>query len=118
MADILSREAILAVRLRHEVVEVPEWGGSVYVWELPAIRKFDLRPQEGEDPNAAAARLVAACVGDEQGPASMAVENLGSAYSRLAVVALRLNVASAEAAEDVRKNSQGEPTGASPTGSP
>jgi hypothetical protein len=119
MADILTRDAILAVRLRHEDVEVPEWGGTVRVWELSALRKLDFRPAKGESPEGAMVRLVAACVGDEHGPADLPVDRLSSgALQKLAAVAARINIATAEAREDLRGNSSGGPSGSLPSGSP
>jgi hypothetical protein len=119
MANILSRDAILGRRHRYEDVEVPEWDGVVRVWELSALRKLELRPAEGESPEASTARFVAACVGDESGPVDLPIENLtGPVFTRLVGAAMGLNVASVKAAEDLRKNLPGGPTGDSPTGSP
>jgi hypothetical protein len=117
MADILSRQAILAARLRHEDVEVPEWGGTVRVWEVSALRKAEILEESGST-REGAFRLLAACVGDESGPVGMSVDALGSVAERLMPVVMRLNSASVAALEEARKNSEGEPISSSPIGSP
>jgi hypothetical protein len=127
MAHILSRDAILAVRLRHEDVDVPELGGSIRVWEISAKRRLDVieSARAGERATHERGALVAAAsIGDESGPFSpswTAEEVLSltlKSVNRLVVVAAKLNVTSKGAAEEQMGNSEGEPTGASPTGSP
>jgi hypothetical protein len=127
MAHILSRDSILAVRLRHEDVEVPEVGGAVRVWEMSALRRLSMVEAAQKEERSVLERgavLAATCVGDESGPFSppwTAEEVLSltlKSVNRLCEVAARLNVTSKEAAEEQRGNSEGEPTGASPTDSP
>jgi hypothetical protein len=111
MSNILTREAILAVRLRHEDVEVPALGGIVRVWELSAKQRGEcIERGEGLSDAERGANLAAACLGGEAGPFNpplSAAELLAlpsSAYMRLLAVMSRLNVTSAAAAEEQRGN--------------
>jgi len=50
MSEFLTREQILAARLKMEEVEVPEWGGKVWVREMTAAERFAHgEPLPGED---------------------------------------------------------------------
>ncbi len=65
----LTRDAILSRRLRTERVDVPEWGGYVYVREL-TIAEVDALGREikgGEVPLDMRARIVRMAVVDEGG---------------------------------------------------
>jgi hypothetical protein len=110
---LLKREEVLAARLRHEDVRVPEWGGDVRVHELSAAQRVELETVL-EDPglkaDAKLAALVRAAVGDETGPFDPPIdlEDLrkkgAAAVTRLYRVALRLNALSKGAAEERRGN--------------
>lgn len=113
----LSREAILgAVDLKTEVVEVPEWNGSVILavmsgaardaWEAALVGP-------GGKVNTAniRARLVAACAVDEHGNRLFSdadAEALGAksaaALERCAKVAQRLNKLTEADLEDAKKD--------------
>jgi hypothetical protein len=101
---MLSREQILGADDRkREVVEVPEWGGSVTVMSMSGTAKdaFEasiVRENGVTDLTNMRARLVAACVVDEQGiplfsqADIVALGNKDAApLSRIATVAQRLN---------------------------
>jgi hypothetical protein len=110
---LLKREEVLAARLRHEDVSVPEWGGDVRVHELSAAQRVELETVL-EDPglpaDAKLASLVRATVGDELGPfdppidlADLRKKSAGAVH-RLYRVALRLNALSKASAEERRGN--------------
>lgn len=107
----LKREEILAARLRHEDVEVPEWGGTVRIWEMSGAERLAFEEAFREAPAVERlAHLVRACAGDEAGrfdPPLDVAELQGkssTAILRLHAVAMRLSVLSQQAAEDVRGN--------------
>lgn len=114
---LLTREAILAASdLKRELVEVPEWGGDVYIstmtgadrnaWEQSLV-------QGGGRVNLsnATARLVAACVTDENGQRLFSdadAEALGkksaAALERCSKVAQRLNGLTSTELEQAKGN--------------
>lgn len=121
---------------KKELVEVPEWGGSVYVRNMTAKERDDfdasLRAEaetspagnKGEGDNLRA-RLAAATCCDEAGKLLFTladVELLGqksaSALNRLFQVALRLNPSGNAAVEDAKKNSTETGSGDSASDSP
>lgn len=114
----LDRLAILTtVRPRHrEAVEVPEWGGRVFVRVLSASERDELEKLWELTKRANfRARLAVACVCDEEGKDLFLIgdiEALGEqpapALQRIAAVALRINGFTVEAQEDIEKNSNGQ----------
>lgn len=117
----LTRDAILAkTDLARELVDVPEWGGNVFVREMRADER-DAFEQLGlargwNEPtkNGLAgfrAAMCAACVCDERGELIFGrehVEALGqvsaSALNRVFEVAIKLNPLGASEVEGMRKN--------------
>lgn len=64
----LSRDTILTVaKPRIEKVEMPEWGGDVYVREMSALERDQFDMHLAEDMNVRRARGFITCVCDEQG---------------------------------------------------
>jgi hypothetical protein len=111
--DYLSREDILAANdLAVEVVEVPEWGGSVRVQALDALSGSRLaRALAGADDELLRMRIVAATVIDDAGELLFSqadVEKLArkswSAILRVSDAGLRLARQSDAAVETARQN--------------
>lgn len=114
--NVLSREAILAAQdMKREYVDVPEWGGGVYVSTTSARAGLEIlyrEIKEGEDPAVTGLGiLLARTITDEAGvtifkeddiPALLARSK--AAVDRLVEVALRLNNLGPKAAEDAEKN--------------
>lgn len=121
MADsILDRDAILArKKLKAELVEVPEWGGSVYVRELTASERDHwegaLVRLEGKTTELtfenARATLAAATIVDAEGNRLFSeadIEELGrlsgKALDRVYGVATRLSGITESDVEELSKN--------------
>lgn len=109
---LLTREAILQAQdLKHEDVDVPEWGGRVRVRmmtgaERDALGAALVTPNKTLDMTQYRIRLLAACLVDEQGAPIFAADELhmlgrksGVALDRVYRVAERLNDVSAGAVE-------------------
>lgn len=64
----LTKEEILGVPLKMQEVNTPEWGGSVYIRELPGTELAALmdRPDEESD-IAYTYRIATSCICDEDG---------------------------------------------------
>jgi len=117
---MLTKEQILSADDRKsEVVEVPEWGGSVRVSVMSAKARdmYDaslikiIGKKVEQDITNARAKLLAACIVDDHGKtlfSSADVEALGEkstiALERVAKVAARINGLTEEAIEDSVKN--------------
>ncbi len=119
---ILDKLAILGVDdSQVELVEMPEWGGSVYVKALKSADKdaFDnIISREGTDEAASnfRARFAALCVCDEHGTRLFEDEDaeaLGkksaSALSRVFDAASKLNGMMDKNLDDAEKNSEANP---------
>lgn len=108
---MLKREDVLAAKLKHEDVSVPEWGGEVRVWEMGAAQRiaFSEVYQEASTVDRVA-HLVSLCAGDDAGiysPPLTVAELLArpsEGLLKVYAVALRVNVMSKESAEEVRGN--------------
>lgn len=114
---MLSREQILAADdRRRDLVEVPEWGGSVYVTVMSGTARDDWEAwlvgqrKDGTISNARA-HLVVATVVDETGARLFSLEDVvalgqksSTALDRLVAVARRLNKLGDQAIEDAEKN--------------
>jgi hypothetical protein len=113
----LTRDNILdADDLPLEEVEVPEWGGSVYVRSMNGFERqeFDTWLMETQDdPNRTNMRgvVVCSCTTDADGVRLFTAEDaeaLGKksaeALNRVFDVAMRLNALSADAVEDIAEN--------------
>jgi len=101
----LTRDAILELEDRpsHEV-EVPEWGGSVFVRPLSGKERHDLLKSSGE---VSAAVIVAFCAVGEDGERLFSeadVEALeekhSAALERIVAATLRFNALDGEAVEE------------------
>lgn len=133
----LSADDILgADDMRPEPVDVPEWGGRVFVRPMTAKEHdaFDLAGIEGAKDETDAdksymanyrARLVAACCCDQAGkllfvPAQVAAlgKKSTAALTRVVKAAQRLCRIGPGATEDAKKNSDDAPSEGSPSGSP
>jgi len=117
--------------LAREKVEVPEWGGTVLVWEIPAgeLDKFEesrLLQKRGKVKLSLAdtrARLCVLAIRDPEGirlftdadVSWMSRDAGGRALDRVYEVAERLNGRKNQDLEDVAKNSDAGPGDSSPT---
>lgn len=116
----LSREAILAIDdLRKELVEVPEWSGSVWVRTMTGAERdgflADVVGQDSKvDRRAYRARLLSACVVDDDGKSLFTPEQMGArntlVLDRLMLVADRLNSVTEESVAAAEKNSARGPS--------
>lgn len=117
--------------LKRESVDVPEWGGTVYVRELTGRDKdrFDeavyANTKAGEVIRGVRVLLVCLSVCDDQGVRLFADTDLewladksGAIIERLYEAASRLNGLGAEAFEDTKKNSGSDPNDAPGSDSP
>lgn len=121
-AVFLNREAILAAEdLPRELVEVPEWGGAVYVRALTGAERDQFEAsiveQRGRDVRMnmrnIRAKLVALTVVDEGGQRIFTDDDVAAlggksaaALDRLFAVAQRLSGLSKEDVEELAKNSE------------
>lgn len=124
----LDRNAILFSGkppvLPREEVDVPEWGGSVWVRTLSAFERDELeRAWEATKRRNFRARLVVATVCDEHGKDIFElgdIEALGrhasTTLGRVFEVAVRLNKFTRDEVEDLEKNSASTPGIASSSG--
>ncbi len=121
----LSREQILAADdLRRVKMEVPEWGGVVFVSTMTAADRGAFEAaNEGASAQAIRERAVAATVTDASGARLFTdddVEALGAksakVLERLALAAFRLNGITDGDVEELVKNSPTDPSGDSSTG--
>lgn len=120
---MLSRESILgkAPVLAREEVQVPEWGGSVWVRTLTGTERDRLEFEWSDTKRVNfRARLAAYSVCGENGENLFTpgdIPKLGtqpsSALSRVCDVAFRLNLFTKDDVEELAKNSDGGPSDAS-----
>lgn len=112
----LTRAQILATDdLKKERVDVPEWGGFVYVTVLPGTEKDAFEASMVVDGKAsldnARAKLAMRCMVDEAGARLFADEDVdalgaksGVALERVSTVAQRLNRMTDKDIEDLKGN--------------
>lgn len=115
MADQLTRSAILAAQdLPLKEVQVPEWGGAVYVRMMTAGERdaFEASQGQGNPHRDLRARLAVATVCDSCGSALFTAEDVpaltaksGRALDRIFAAAAKHNGITAADVEDLRKNS-------------
>lgn len=126
---MLDRDAILAADdLKLEEVEVPEWGGCVYVRTLPGAERdefdqaiYDARGKgDAVDVRGVKVRLLVAALCDADGlpvfgPEDAEALNAKSSrvLDRLFDVAQTLNGLTADDVEELAKNSESDQSGAS-----
>ena len=121
---MLNREAILkADDLPREELDVPEWGGTVFVRTLTGTERdaFEASMIKGErqvDLTNTRAKLCVRCITDAEGKRlfnDSDIAQLGQkssrALDRVFEVAQRLNGLSAKDVEDIAKNSGSDPSG-------
>lgn len=115
---MLSREDILKADDRKTVeVEIPEWGGTVLLMEMSAkerddyevsLQTFDANGKASFNPENVRAKLVSACLVDENGQRMFTVNDLaqknGRVIDRLFQAASELNSVAESAIEDAAKN--------------
>ncbi len=107
---LLSKAAILAAKdLKHEDVDVPEWGGAVRIQQMTGATAEEFA-KSAADGRFSITRYVAACMVDKNGDrlfSDAEVEEMGrknaAVIQRLFKVAQRLNNDTASV-EDVAKN--------------
>jgi hypothetical protein len=109
----LDRSTILAFSdLTTEVVDVPEWGGSVHVRTMTGSERDRFEAEHIKDPSKDfRARIVATTVCDENGTRLFEPEDIPilgrkscSALDRITDVAVRLNGFSKKDQEELAKN--------------
>lgn len=128
---LLNKAAILlADDLKHEDVEVPEWGGTVRVRVMTGAERDEFRTsiatEEGSVPvGRFSVALLAATLIDEQGARLFTMEEIdqlaeksGTSIDKPALVAMRLNGLGGGAVEEAVKNSEGDQSEKPGSGSP
>lgn len=108
----LTREQILATAVKREYVEVPEWGGGVYVREMTGaeIDEWELQVSVTGRENVRAVTLVRCLVDEsgarlfEDGDAVELGKRSGPALRRLGEAFRRLNKTGESEQEKVRGN--------------
>lgn len=119
---MLTREEILRCKdLGLSSVEIPEWGGTVFVRQMTALERLDFA-RENQDDDEAGARLVARLVIDEGGQPIFTPEDAPSLMTKNANVITRIvsailefNALGRNAVEDAQKNSGPSPSSDSPS---
>lgn len=127
---LLTKLAILAASdLKHEDVEVKQWGGVVRVRTMTGIERDEFRAAiavEGGVPvGQFSAALLAATIIDESGARLFTADDMAALQAKSAAsldapaaVAMRLNGLGGNAVEDAVKNSESDQSGDSGSGSP
>ena len=107
----LSRDEILGARdLPVERVEVPEWGGAIYLRSLTAAEQDRLQRESGTLENVNA-RLAAFCIVDEAGASLFTEDDVealskksASAMARVIGAIARINATTVAEREAIAKN--------------
>ena len=127
---ILTKEQILQAQdIKKEKVEVPEWGGAVYVKTMTAAEKDKFeksvmgKPGSEPDIEGVRAKMLAQTIVDEQGKLLFTLEEVdllsakaARACDRIFAVAQRLSGFTAEDVEDLAKKSKPGRGDGSPSG--
>lgn len=123
----LTKEQILAADdRRYEVVDVPEWGGTVRLASMTAKDRaeFDEVKAENKDSIRLMPLLLVSCLVDEQGERIFALDDVPAFLSRSPRVlvdlfskAIDLNAMSKESIDRLSGNSQSGQSGNSPSAS-
>lgn len=127
---LLTKSAILgAADLKHEDVEVPQWGGAVRVRMMNGLERDEFREAIGDEGaipvgRFSAALLAATCI-DEKGERLFTMGDMEALQAKSArsldapaAVAMRLNGLGGAAFEEAAKNSESGQSGDSGSGSP
>lgn len=110
---ILGREEILAAVDRPLVlVDVPEWGGAVYVRAISAVERDAFELGYAEDKTNLRAKLAALCCCDEEGAAlfdhaddiAALGDKSGAALDRVFEAATKLNKFTGKDIDELEKN--------------
>lgn len=112
MADILTRDAILAVDdRRFATVDVPEWGGAVRLASISAAKLLQYHEYAKSEDADHVAFMLSACIVNEKGEPQFTKDDLPRLAEKHPQVVIRLfreasslNVLTAEAAETQRGN--------------
>lgn len=127
LAKVLSAADIMAaVDLKPEPVEVPEWGGTIYLRVLTADETLAYQEftQVPENKFRSMQRLLSYCICDEKGGRLFSDAEMAQLYSKNANVLTRLHKlavkmnAAEDAVADAKKDSGEAVTDASPIDSP
>lgn len=112
----LSKIDILKVKeLKRELVNIPEWGGDVWVQEMTGVQRdrFDTWVVEKKETGGMRLRIVIATVVDEEGKPMFSdidipdlASKSGKAIERLSDVGMRLSGMTEEAKKEEIKNSE------------
>jgi hypothetical protein len=128
---LLNKKAILgADDLKHEDVEVPQWGGTVRVRMMTGAERDEFRTliaasEDGVAIGRFSASLLAVTLVDEQGARLFTTEEIdhlaeksAASIDKIAAVAMRLNGLGGAASEAATKNSASGQSDDSGSGSP
>jgi hypothetical protein len=114
----LSREEIFRANRKSELVDMPEWGGSVRIAEMSIGDTNALR--DSDDSHSYAARLLQRALVDDDLKPLFSSDDLDrleelptSAIKRLLAAITKLNAFGKERAADLEKNSEPSPPDAS-----
>jgi hypothetical protein len=131
MSRLLSKSAILgASDLKHEDIEVPQWGGTVRVRMMTGLERDEFHQalvadEKGAPAGKFAAALLAACCVDEHGERLFSMDDMealqrksASSLDAPAIVAMRLNGLGPAAKEAAAKNSESDQSDDSGSGLP
>ena len=125
---LTKRDILSAADFKSEIVDVPEWGGSVFVREMTGTMRDAFESSltvgvgKGSKVNTEniRARLVAMCLVDEHGDRLFDDDDIGqlgaksaTALDRVFAVAQRLNAMGERDVEAIAKNSEAAQSGAS-----
>jgi hypothetical protein len=96
---MMNRTEMLAVKTQREAVDVPAWGGTVYVHELDGVELVEWSEAAADQPTAEkGTALLVRCIRDADGArvfenadAAVMARLPGSLINRLAAVANRVN---------------------------
>ena len=119
---ILTREEILSADdLPKEIVDCPDWGGSVYVRTLTAGERDQMEAyllkKQGSDNIDVRALIASLCCVDEEGASIFKREDIAELSSksvkpldRILQAAQGLNAFSDKDIDELEKNSEGDPS--------
>lgn len=110
MASLADR--VLAVELKTEIVDVPEWGIKLGVREMDAAQRVKFGEDAKKTPALALVRLLIACAFDpETGAAAFEpahqdslLKKSGAVIDRIATVICRISGLTDQSAQELEKN--------------
>ncbi len=130
MGNILSKQQILEAQdIKIEEVEVPEWGGSVFIKVMNATQRdefetFVYKRQDQKDLSGMRVLLCKLCLCDEQGKrmfesvndVKALTDKSGSALMVVFQAAQKLNALSPDDVGEMEENSEPDPSDGSTSG--